>query len=57
MSTDISNEANWQVIYTGTRGRIVKSGLNSGTRYYFRSAVIDKNGHNPWSSVLNTIVL
>jgi hypothetical protein len=57
MSTDTSSDANWQVIYSGTRGRVVKAGLNSGTRYYFRSAVIDKNGHNPWSVVLNTIVL
>jgi hypothetical protein len=57
MSTDPSSEANWQRIYCGTRGRIVKSGLNSGTRYYFRAAVIDKNGLSPWSTVMNSIVL
>jgi hypothetical protein len=57
MSTDISNASNWQSIYSGTRGRFTKDGLTSGTRYYFRSTVIDKNGKNPWSPVLNTIVL
>ncbi len=57
MSTDSSNESNWQAIYSGTRGRFTKGGLTSGTRYYFRSTVIDKSGKNPWSPVLNTIVL
>jgi hypothetical protein len=56
-SIDISSESNWQRIYSGTRGNVVKGGLTSGTRYYFRSTVIDKNGLNPWSAVLNTIVL
>jgi hypothetical protein len=57
MSTDISNDANWQRIYSGTRGRIEKGGLISGTRYYFRAAAIDKNGVSPWSDVKTTVVL
>ncbi|HCW06066.1 MAG TPA: hypothetical protein DGG95_01730 [Cytophagales bacterium] len=57
MSIDISNDANWQRIYSGTHARIVKSGLVSGTRYYFRAASIDKNGLSPWSSVKTMIAL
>ena len=57
MSTDISTDANWQRIYSGTRARIVMSGLVSGTRYYFRSAGIDKNGLSPWSDVKAMIAL
>jgi hypothetical protein len=57
MSIDISTDANWQRIYSGTRARIVKSGLVSGTRYYFRAAGIDKNGFSPWSSVKAMIAL
>jgi hypothetical protein len=57
MTTDPSTDANWQNIYIGTRGSITKAELKSGTRYYFRSLTIDKNGPSPWSSVLNTVVL
>ncbi len=57
MSIDISNDANWQRIYNGKHARIVKSGLVSGTRYYFRTAGIDKNGLSPWSSVKTMIAL
>ncbi|MBI1769502.1 MAG: fibronectin type III domain-containing protein [Bacteroidetes bacterium] len=57
MSIDISTDANWQRIYSGTRARIVMSGLVSGTRYYFRAAGIDKNGLSPWSSVKTMIAL
>lgn len=57
MSTDPNTEASWARIYAGTKGTFTKTGLASGTRYYFRSLVIDKHGTGPWSSVLNTIVL
>jgi hypothetical protein len=57
MSIDISNDANWQRIYNGTRNRFVKSGLASGTRYYFRAASISKNGLSPWSVVKPMIAL
>jgi len=57
MSIDPSSDANWQRIYSGTRNRFVKSGLVSGTRYYFRAASIDKNGLSPWSSVKAMIAL
>lgn len=57
MTTDPINEASWQKIYTGTVGNIIKSGLDSGTRYYFRATAIDKNGQGPWSVVRNMIAL
>jgi hypothetical protein len=57
MCTDPSNESNWQTISQSTRAKFVKSELNSGTRYYFRVAVIDKNGIGPWSNVHNCIAL
>lgn len=56
MCTDPSAEANWQVIYEGTRGCIIKSGLTIGTKYYFRTAAIDKNGPTSWSEVKSIIV-
>lgn len=57
MTTDPTNESSWVKIYTGTRGTFTKSGLVSGTRYFFRSMIIDKNGPSAWSAVLNTVVL
>jgi hypothetical protein len=57
MTTDPTNAANWQKIYSGTRGRLVKSGLTSGTRYHFRVATIDKNGMGPWSDVKSMIAI
>lgn len=54
MSTD---GITWQTIGMTTRAKLIKGGLVSGQRYYFRVAVIDKEGQGPWSNVLNTIVL
>lgn len=55
MSTDASVETNWQTIGMGTQAKFVKTGLMSGTRYYFRVSVVDKNGQGPWSNVINLI--
>jgi hypothetical protein len=57
MTTDPVNENSWIPIGQSTRAKMVKGGLLSGVRYYFRVAMIDKNGQNPWSDVKNTIVL
>jgi hypothetical protein len=57
MSTDATQPASWTNIYSGTRGRIVKNGLTSGTRYYFRVAIIDKNGMGPWSDVKSVLAI
>ncbi len=56
MCMDPSVEANWQKIYQGTRGRIVKNGLTSATKYFFRAAAIDKNGPSAWSDVKSILV-
>lgn len=42
----------WETIGQGTRSKFLKTGLVSGTRYYFRVAVVDKNGQGPWSKCL-----
>lgn len=48
-------ESGWTQITQTTQAKVVKSGLNSGTRYYFRVAKVDKFGIQPWSNVLNII--
>lgn len=55
MNTDPTNEAGWTVVGFTTQASFVKNGLTSGTRYYFRVAVVDKNGKGPWSHELNCI--
>ncbi len=57
MTTDPNTEASWARIYNGTRATFVKTGLISGTRYYFRATAINKNGQGPWSVVRNMIAL
>ncbi|MBI4946261.1 MAG: fibronectin type III domain-containing protein [Bacteroidetes bacterium] len=57
MCTNTSSESNWQTIMQSTRSKFVKSGLISGTRYYFRVAVININGQGAWSNVLSSIAL
>jgi hypothetical protein len=57
MTTDVGNPASWTAIGRSTRATMVKSGLTSGTRYYFRSAMIEKNGQNPWSDVKSCVAL
>ncbi|MGZ4159047.1 MAG: fibronectin type III domain-containing protein, partial [Bacteroidia bacterium] len=55
LCTDPSVETSWQTVGQGTKASFIAEGLISGTRYYFRVAVVDKNGQNPWSNVLNLI--
>lgn len=57
MCTDPGNESNWQTIKTTKQSKFIKDGLTSGTRYYFRVAVVDKAGQGGWSNVLNSLVL
>ena len=57
MSLDPSQEANWLTIGQATQASLVKNGLISGARYYFRVASVGKEGQGVWSNVLNTIVL
>lgn len=55
MSTNPLNETDWNIIGVSTQSSFAKTGLTSATRYYFRVAVVDKNGQGPWSHVLNMI--
>ena len=57
MTTDPNTATSWVTIGQSTRATMIQSGLTSGTRYYFRVAMIDKNGQNPWSDVKNIIAL
>ncbi|MFH1005849.1 MAG: fibronectin type III domain-containing protein [Bacteroidota bacterium] len=57
MCINTGDEGNWETIMQSTRSKFVKKNLVSGTRYYFRVAVINKNGQGPWSNVLNMISL
>jgi hypothetical protein len=57
MTATPEDESTWATIYSSSRGRFTKSGLNSGTRYYFRAAVHDRDGQGPWSEVKSAIAL
>lgn len=57
MTHDPSVESSWITIGQATQASFVKGGLTSGSRYYFRVATVGKDGQEPWSNVLNTIVL
>lgn len=57
MCNDPSIESNWQLLKIIKQAKLVKDGLTSGSRYYFRVATIDKSGQLPWSNVLNIIAL
>jgi hypothetical protein len=57
MSSDPSlAPASWSVIYQGVTMKFLKTGLVSGTRYFFRCSTIDKNGQSAWSSVLSVVI-
>jgi hypothetical protein len=57
MSTAPGDESSWQTIYEGTQAKFIKAGLTSGTRYFFRAAVIDKNGRSSWTEPMSSIAL
>ncbi len=54
-STAPDTESSWVTIGQSTRATLTKNSLVSGTRYYFRVAVVDKDGQGPWSNVVNMI--
>ena len=57
MTNDPLGVAGWITIGQATQASLTKSGLTSGTRYYFRVATVGKNGQEPWSNIINTIAL
>jgi hypothetical protein len=56
MTTDPATATSWAVIYTGNTVKFLKTGLTSGTRYYFRYAVITAGVQGNWSPVVNFMV-
>jgi hypothetical protein len=50
-----SKEESWEEIGRTTKATIIKSDLQSGTRYHFRVGRVDRQGIHPWSNVLNII--
>lgn len=57
MCTDPNLESNWQTLSMITLAKYTAIGLKSGTKYYFRVSVVDRNGQGPWSNVLSVISL
>jgi hypothetical protein len=46
----------WETIYAGITAKFLKTGLISGTRYYFRYATVVKGLQNAWSPVVNLVI-
>lgn len=57
MCTDPVDESNWHTIKISRQCKFVKEDLMSGTRYFFRVAVVYRTGQGGWSNVLNSLVL
>jgi hypothetical protein len=57
MNTDPNNLAGWQTIYMGTKVKFIKTGLTSGTHYFFRTALSSKGVQGDWSNFLDVIVM
>ncbi len=57
MTSDPSIVTGWATIGQATQANLIKKGLTSGARYYFRVATVGKEGQEPWSNTINTIVL
>jgi hypothetical protein len=56
VTTDATNANGWTNVIISNTAKYTKNGFSSGTRYYFRVAVITKNVQGPWSPVLSVIV-
>jgi hypothetical protein len=56
MTTDPATANSWAMIYTGNTVKYLKTGLSSGTRYYFRYAVITAGVQGNWSPVVNLMM-
>jgi hypothetical protein len=56
MTTDPTNPASWMQIYNDNRCRFTKTGLSSGTKYFFRAAIIVKGVQTVWSPVRDILV-
>jgi hypothetical protein len=56
MTTDPNTGSSWVTISINQVVKYIKTGLTSGTKYYFRVAVITKSIEGPWSPVLSVSI-
>jgi hypothetical protein len=56
MTIDPNTVASWAQIYTGSNVKFTKTGLTSGTRYYFRSATSSKGIEGDWTVAIDVLV-
>jgi hypothetical protein len=56
MTTNPNDESLWTNVSLSTYARALVNDLVSGTRYFFRAAVINKNGQNPWTVTKNLVI-
>jgi len=56
MTTDPNTPASWTYIYTGSNVKFTKTGLVSGTRYYFRGAISNKGIQGDWTVATDVLV-
>jgi hypothetical protein len=56
MTTDPNTPASWVQIYAGSNVKFTKTGLTSGTRYYFRGAVSSKGVLGDWTTPEDVLI-
>jgi hypothetical protein len=56
MTTDPRDSSSWRTLYFGTKVKYIQTGLNSGTRYYFRMALSRGGVQGDWSEVVDIFV-
>jgi hypothetical protein len=56
MTTDPNTPASWVQVYAGGNVKFTKTGLTTGTRYYFRAAISVKGIQGNWSAPLDILV-
>jgi hypothetical protein len=56
ITTDPNNAVSWVTIATDVKVKLIKSGLSSGTRYFFRTAIITKGVQGAWSPVRDVMI-
>jgi len=55
VTTDSTLASGWTTIAISNTAKYLKTGLTSGTRYFFRVAIVTKNVQGDWSPVLNVV--
>jgi hypothetical protein len=52
-----TDNTTWNDAGRGTKSSQLVEGLQPGTRYWFRVAIIDKDGQHPFSEAVSLIVV